>query len=56
MKCVLRISQTFGQLKDTVKRVSDDEAQSLVNSGEWEYCPKHVYKSQQLKREETGDA
>ncbi len=29
-----------------IKRVSDEEATNLVKSGDWEYCPKHLWKAQ----------
>ncbi len=36
-----------------IKRVSDEEATNLVNSGDWEYCPKHLWKAQKEKENET---
>lgn len=44
MKCIVKVSKQFGKLLDTVERVPDDEAQALVNTGDYAYCPKRVWK------------
>lgn len=44
MKCVVQFSEKFGELLDTVARVSEDDAQAMVNSDKYAYCPKHVWK------------
>jgi hypothetical protein len=43
MKCVKYKTSNIG-LHNKIKRVSDKEAIEFVNSGKWEYCPKHEWK------------
>jgi hypothetical protein len=44
MKCICQWSQRFGILLDTVQRVSNEEAQAKVNTGDYAYVPKNVWK------------
>lgn len=44
MKCIVQYSLRLGRLIDTVSRVSDEEAQAKVNTGDYAYVPKQVWK------------
>lgn len=47
MKCIKNVAT------NKIERVSNETAHTRVNSGKWNYIPKHEYKSQQETQQQA---